>query len=101
MSEEEQTIEVEVNPMDTFINDVMDKNFVGAQDAFNSMIGNKLQDALDAEKIRMADQVFNGEEPEQLEMDFDEDEDIGDEATTITVTAEDEADDDDVVGVPV
>lgn len=101
MSEEEQTIEVEVNPMDTFINDVMDKNFVGAQDAFNSMIGNKLQDALDAEKIRMADQVFNGEEPEQLEMDFDDDEDIGDESTTITVTAEDEAEDDDVVGVPV
>ena len=100
MSEEEQTIEVEVNPMDTFINDVMDKNFVGAQDAFNSMIGDKLQDALDAEKIRMADQVFNGEEPEQLEMDFDDDEDIGDEETTITVTAEDDTEDE-IVGVPV
>lgn len=94
MSEEEQTTEVEVNPMDTFINDIMDKNFVGAQDAFNGMIGDKLQDALDAEKIRMADQVFNGEEPEQLELDLEDDTEVEEEEVT-------DDNDDDVVGVPV
>jgi len=55
---------------------------------FNELIGDKMNDALEQEKISVADQIFNGAEPEeeQLELDLEdgeveetEDEDITDE----------------------
>ena len=55
--------EVEVNPMQTFVDDILQKNFAGAQSAFNDLLGDKLNDALDAEKVALAQQVYNGEEP--------------------------------------
>ena len=70
--------EVEVNPMQTFVDDILQKNFAGAQTAFNDLLGDKLNDALDAEKVALAQQVYNGEEPpedDQLEMEFPEMED--------------------------
>ena len=74
--------EVEVNPMQTFVDDILTKNFAGAQTTFNDMLGNKLSDALDAEKVALAQQVYNGEEPddeEQMELDLDQDEEYEDE----------------------
>ena len=68
--------EVEVNPMQTFVDDILTKNFAGAQTTFNDMLGNKLSDALDAEKVALSQQVYNGEEPddeEQMELDLDQD----------------------------
>ena len=73
--------EVEVNPMQTFVDDILTKNFAGAQTTFNDMLGNKLSDALDAEKVALAQQVYNGEEPddeEQMELDLDQDEEYED-----------------------
>jgi hypothetical protein len=32
-------------------------------------LGNKVQDALDAEKVAVADQIFNGVEPEEMDLD--------------------------------
>jgi len=74
--------EVEVNPMQTFVDDILTKNFAGAQTTFNDMLGNKLSDALDAEKVALAQQVYNGEEPddeEQMELDLDQDEEYEDD----------------------
>ena len=67
--------EAEVNPMQTFVDDILTKNFAGAQTAFNDMLGTKLSDALDAEKVSLAQQVYNGEEPDedQMELDLDQD----------------------------
>jgi hypothetical protein len=70
--------EVEVNPMQTFVDDILQKNFAGAQSTFNDLLGDKLNDALDAEKVALAQQVYNGAEPpedDQLEMEFPEMED--------------------------
>ena len=66
--------EVEVNPMQTFVDDILQKNFAGAQSTFNDLLGNKLNDALDAEKVALAQQVYNGEEPDedQLELDLED-----------------------------
>ena len=66
--------EVEVNPMQTFVDDILSKNFAGAQTTFNDLLGDKLNDALDAEKVSMAQQVYNGEEPDedQLELELDD-----------------------------
>ena len=67
--------EVEVNPMQTFVDDILQKNFAGAQSTFNDLLGDKLNDALDAEKVALAQQVYNGEEPdeEQMELDLEDD----------------------------
>ena len=78
MSDEAEVMEpeVEVNPMQTFVDNILTKNFAGAQTTFNDMLGTKLSDALDAEKVSMAQQVYNGAEPDedQLEMDLEGDE---------------------------
>ena len=78
MNDEAEVIEpeVEVNPMQTFVDDILTKNFSGAQTTFNDMLGAKLTDALDAEKVSLAQQVYNGEEPDEEQMELD----LGDEA---------------------
>ena len=77
MSDEAEVMEpeAEVNPMQTFVDDILAKNFAGAQTTFNDLLGDKLNDALDQEKVSMAQQVYNGEEPDedQLELELDDD----------------------------
>lgn len=78
MSEEQEVMEPEapeVNPIETFIDDIMSKNYSAAQTAFGDMIGQRMTDALDAEKVNLAQQVYNGVEPdeEQLELDLEDD----------------------------
>lgn len=60
------------------INDLIDaiqnQNFNSAKDTFDSLLSDKLTDALDAEKIVVADTIFNGAEDEELELDLDPEE---------------------------
>ena len=76
MSDEAEVMEpeAEVNPMQTFVDDILSKNFAGAQTTFNDLLGDKLNDALDAEKVALAQQVYNGAEPDedQLELDLED-----------------------------
>ena len=83
MSEEQEVMEPEapeVNPIETFIDDIMSKNYSAAQTAFGDMIGQRMTDALDAEKVNLAQQVYDGAEPdeEQLELDLEDNEDYDD-----------------------
>lgn len=75
MSEVEQE-EVTVNPIEGLIDAIAQQNFNSAKGQFDDILGMKMNDALDAEKISVADTIFNGAEEEQLEMDFEEDEDL-------------------------
>lgn len=71
--------EVEVNPVEELIDALAVQNFNVAKDHFDSILGDKVADALDAEKIKVADTIFNGvEDEEQLELEL-EDEDFDDE----------------------
>lgn len=73
MSEEAQT-EVESNPIQDMIDHAIDQNFNRATDVFNDMMTVKMSDLLDQEKISLAGQIYNGEEPEeddQLEFDLE------------------------------
>jgi hypothetical protein len=74
MSEEVQT-EVERNPLQDMIQHAIDQNFNKANDVFNDMITIKMSDLLDQEKVNMADQIYNGVEPDeeddQLELDLE------------------------------
>lgn len=59
------------------INNVVDQDFASAGPTFAQIMQAKMDDALEQEKIAVADQVFNGVDPEeQEELEADEDDDI-------------------------
>lgn len=68
------------------IQQALDQDFNKANATFNDIMSVKLADVLDQEQIKLADQVYNGADPEdeeeitddQLELDLD-DEDIDDD----------------------
>lgn len=72
--------EVEVNPTLNFVNALQGGNFNNAEELFNDILSDKVQQSLDAEKISVADQIFNGVEPEELELDDSEVEDALDDS---------------------
>lgn len=64
----DQEVEV-VDPIRSFVDVLQGANFANAETLFNDILGDKVQNALDAEKIAVADQIFNGVEPEEMELD--------------------------------
>jgi len=73
-----------MSSIEDLINTVMDQDFANAGPTFNEIMQQKLTDALDQEKIRVADQVFNDDE--------DDLEDISDEEIEEIVDDEEEED---------
>jgi hypothetical protein len=63
--------------IDDFINNVAAKDFNSAENVFKELMQNRVQDALDQQKILVAGQVF-GEEEDDVE-DFEPEEDYDDE----------------------
>ena len=61
-----------VDPLRSFVDALQGGNFNDAETMFNDILGDKVQDALDAEKIAVADEVFNGAEP----IEFEDEEDV-------------------------
>lgn len=59
-----------------FINQVIDQDFTKAAPSFNDIITSKMSDALEAERINVAGQIFNGvedrEAEDQYELDLDD-----------------------------
>lgn len=82
--------------IDELINNVANQDFSKAGPTFAEIMNSKIADAMEQEKIAVAGQIFNGEEPEeevddeeQLEFDLD---DISDEDEDEAI---DELEDDD------
>lgn len=71
------------------IQHALDKDYNKANDIFGEIMAQKVNDALDQEKIKLADQIYNGAEDEdqQLELDL-EDEDVGGEEDISTQSDE-------------
>jgi len=75
--------------IETLIQQALDQDYNKANKTFNDIISVKMTDVLDQEQIRLADQIYNGVEPEdeddedQMELDLEdednEDEDDGEE----------------------
>ena len=91
-TEVQEPTQMELN-LNQFVDAIQASNFNNAGDLFNDMLGSKMQDAMDAEKVAVADTIFNDapeeEEIEELELDLeDEDESEEDE-----VEEEDEEED--------
>lgn len=66
-----------------FINQVIDQDFTKAAPSFNDIITSKMSDALEAERINVAGQIFNGvedrEAEDQYELDLDDPNEDNDE----------------------
>ena len=74
--------EVQTNPLEDLVQNALDQDFNKANQIFGDLMGTKIRDALDAEKVKLADQLYNGveaeEEPdeEQLELDLEDEEEV-------------------------
>lgn len=72
MSELDTTVDQEVevvDPVRSFVDVLQGGDFANAETLFKDVLGDKVQDALDAEKITVSDQIFNGIEPEEMEFE--------------------------------
>lgn len=64
--------------IEDLINSVVDQDFSKAAPTFAEIMKSKMDDALEQEKIAIADQIFNGREPDEEES-MEDDDDITDE----------------------
>ena len=95
----EQEVETKENPLKDLVQYSLDQDFNKANKVFNDVIQVKLNDVLDQEKIKLADQLYNGQPAEeddtegdedQLELDLDNEEDGGDVGAEAEGSYEDE-----------
>ena len=56
----------------TFVQKVMDGDLAAAKDEFNNLMAEKLSDALDAEKVAISAEIYNGISRDELEEDVTE-----------------------------
>mgnify|MGYP001215635523 FL=1 len=95
----EQEVETEDNPLRDLVQHSLDQDYNKANKIFSDVISVKLNDVLDQEKIKLADQLYNGQPAEeddtegdedQLELDLDNEEDGGDVSAEAEGSHEDE-----------
>ena len=51
---------VQTNPFQELVKHALDQDYNKANKIFGDLMGTKVNDALDQEKIRLADQIYNG-----------------------------------------
>lgn len=74
-------MEIMMATIEDFIGHAVDKDYSKAGDVFNTLMSDKMQAALDQEKIKVGGIIYNGLDPadfdqdseEQLEMDLEDD----------------------------
>ena len=78
MSEVENEMEIETNPIADMIDSIQQGDFNNAESHFNDLIGDRLQDALDQAKIRVAQSIYGDSEVEDAidEIEDEDDEEI-------------------------
>lgn len=64
--------EVETNPVEDLVQAATSSDYNTASEIFNDLIGQKMQDALEQEKIAVANQIYNGVDPVDYESDEDD-----------------------------
>ena len=103
MSEVENNEEVAVDAealnvgnIDSFIDAIAQQNFNRAKEHFDNVLGDKMNDALEAERLSVADTIFN-DAPEEPEMELDDADDAFEDDETEEVELEVVDEEDDVV----
>ena len=92
-----ETVEnpVQENPIVDLINHSLNQDYNKANQIFGDILGQKLDIALEQEKIRMADLVYNGADPDEEDLD---DEDLDDTETGDDDQLEFDLESDDIEG---
>jgi hypothetical protein len=72
MAPEPETNELPPPHIQDMIQHAMDNEFTKANNIFDDLMTVKLNDVLDQEQIRMADQIYNGVEDEEADTDKDQ-----------------------------
>ena len=70
--ETESDAEVEVDPISELIGSIEAKDYVAASNTFNDILGQRLQDALETEKVAIADTLYNDTPPNTTDEISDE-----------------------------
>ena len=83
--------------IEDLIDDITRQNFAKAEPHFHTILQSKVDDALAAEKVKVAGHIFNGEEEEQLELDLDDEDEVEE---LVTDEADAEVDEDEVEEEP-
>ena len=85
-----------------FLDQVINQDFANAAPTFADIMGDRVSDSLEQQKVKMADSVFNGVDAEeradedQYELDLDDDSDLDDELDDAAEEALDIEDEDDI-----
>lgn len=85
----------EANPVQDLIQNAIDQDFNKANNTFNDIMTVKMTDLLDQEKIRIADQMYNGVEDEEDDGQLDLDLDGGDEEASEESSEDQDSDEED------
>lgn len=82
-------VETEENPLGDLVQAALDKDYNKANEIFGNAISVKLDDLLDQERVKLAGQIYNGEEDEdeadpeeddgQIELDLEDEDDSEEE----------------------
>jgi len=83
--------EVEVSAVENLINQITDGDLNNAEGSFQSLIQDKMADALDAQRVAVAQAIFNDQDG-----DLEDDSDISDEEIELDDGVEEE--EDEIVG---
>ena len=95
MSEDYEVPETGPVGVDDVLAAIQQKNLAQARNHFNDLMGVKVTDALEAEKVRIANTVFNDAEEEEVETEDEdevtsEEEEVDVESEVEDIFAEDE-----------
>jgi len=83
--------------IEDLIDDITRQNFAKAEPHFHTILQSKVDDALEAEKVKVAGHIFNGEEEEQLELDLDDEDESEEEVEETEEDEEEESDEEEEV----
>ena len=97
--------ENETNPMADLVQHALDQDFNKANKVFGDVMGTRINDILDQEKVKLADQIYNGVQPgedeeseeEQLELDLADQEETDEEDAEVEEDESEEYEDEDEV----
>ena len=68
--------EVTTDPLRSFVDALQGEDFTNAESLFKDVLNDKIQNTLDAEKVSVADEIFNGAEPVEFSAEDDESLDV-------------------------
>lgn len=74
------TMELNMSTVEDLISQVQAQDFSKAGPTFNELLGNKLADAMEAEKIRISNQVYNAAPEDEAEEEAETDTEVEDDA---------------------